>query len=170
MEEMIVNKVQNSKLIQKDLASYKPKIPFFELDLSPQLWQGLIVKEKEFRNWIAIHDWEQYKNGAVWIHCSVDAIVPAWAFMLVISQLTKHTIPSIVGTRQDLEKKLIKKAIEQEDLTQYHDAMIVVKGCSDIESIEFAMCEFVVHFQQVAKSILFGEPCSTVPVYKKKRT
>jgi len=169
MEATIVNKVKNSKLIQKDLAEYKPKVPFYEIDISTQLWQELILKEKDFRAWIATHDWSQYDNGAVWIHCSSDAVVPAWAYMLIVSQLTQRSISCVVGTKQDLEKILIKMAIQREDLTQYREAMLVVKGCSEIESIEFAMAEFVVHFQRVAKSIMFGEPCSTVPIFKKAR-
>lgn len=168
MEE-IVNKVKNSGLVQKDLAEYKPKIPFYEIDLAEQLWQGLILKEKDFRTWLKDNDWSHYDNGAVWIHCSSDAIVPAWAFMLVISKLTERNIPAIVGSKTDLEKMLIKKAIEQEDLNRYQDAMLIVKGCSDIHSIEFAMSEFVVHFQKAAKSIMFGEPCSTVPVFKRSK-
>ncbi len=168
MEE-IVNKVKNSGLIQKDLAVYKPKMPFFEIDLSEQLWQGLILKEKDFRTWLKENDWSKYSNGAVWIHCSTDAILPAWAYMLVISKLTELDVPAVVGTKIDLEKMLIKKAIEREDLSEYEDAMMIVKGCSDIHSIEFAMSEFVAHFQKAAKSIMFGEPCSTVPVYKRNK-
>jgi hypothetical protein len=163
----IVNKVKNSGLIQKDLAEYKPRMPFYEIDLSEQLWQGLILKEKDFRQWLKDNDWAKYDGGAVWIHCSSDAILPAWAFMLVVSKLTERSIDSIVGTKEDLEKMLIKRAIEKENLDNYQDAMMSVKGCSDIHSIEFAMSEFVSHFQKAAKSIMFGEPCSTVPVYKR---
>jgi len=168
MEE-IVNKVKNSGLLQKDLAAYKPRMPFYEIDIAEQLWQGLILKEKDYRAWLKEHDWSMYDNGAVWIHCSSEAIVPAWAFMLIVSKLTERGIPSIVGSKQELEKMLIKKAIEQEDLSQYQDAMMIVKGCSDIHSIEFAMSEFVAHFQKAAKSIMFGEPCSTVPVFKRSK-
>lgn len=168
MEE-IVKKVAKSGLIQKDLAEYKPKMSFYEIDLAEQLWQGLILKEKDFRIWVKDHDWLQYNGGAVFVHCSSDAIVPAWAYMLVVSKLTEHSTPSVVGSRKDLEKMLIKKAIEKEDLNQYKDAMLIVKGCSDIQSIEFAMAEFVAHFQKAAKSIMFGEPCSTVPVFKRSK-
>ncbi len=169
MEE-IINKVKNSGLLQKDLAEYKPKTPFYEIDIAEQLWQGLILKEKDYRVWLKDNDWSKYDNGAVWIHCSSDAIVPAWAFMLIVSKLTERNIPSIVGSKIDLEKMLIKKAIEKEDLSNYQDAMMIVKGCSDIHSIEYAMSEFVAHFQKAAKSIMFGEPCSTVPVYKRSKT
>jgi len=168
-DELIVNKVKNSKLVQKDLAIYKPKLLFYEIDIATQLWQGLILKEKDFRSWISTHDWSIYQGGAVWIRCSSDAIVPSWAFMLVVSQLTLLNVPCVVGTKQDLEKMLIKKAIHQEKLSDYVDAMLVVKGCSDIYSIDFAMSEFVAYFQPVVKSIMFGEPCSTVPIFKKRR-
>jgi len=165
----IVNKVKESGLIQKDLAEYKPKLPFVHIDLSEQLWQGLILKEKDFRQWLKDTDWSTYDGKAVWVNCSTDAIVPAWAYMLVISKLTERDIPAIVGTKEDLEKMLIKKAIEKEDLSNYQNAKIIVKGCSDIQAIEFAMSEFVAHFQKAASSIMFGEPCSTVPVYKRKK-
>lgn len=168
MEE-IVNKIKQSGLVQMDLANYKPKIPFFEIDLAACLYEGLILKEKDFRCWIKEHDWANYQSGAVWVHCSSDAIVPAWAFMLVVSKLTSLNIPTIVGTKTDLEKMLIKQAIQQEDVTNYTDARIIVKGCSDIQSVAYAMSEFVAHFQPVAQSIMFGEPCSTVPVYKRPK-
>jgi len=168
VEATIVNKVKNSKLLQKDLAFYKPKVKFYEIDISKQLLQGFFLKEKDFRLWISTHDWSYYNYGAVWIHCSTDAIVPSWAYMLIVSQLTQLSIPCIVGTKQDLEKKLIKEAIQREDLSNYKDAMIILKGCSDIESVDFAMSEFVAYFQPVVKSIMFGEPCSTVPIFKRK--
>lgn len=168
MEE-IVNKVKDSGLIQMDLADFKPRETIVGLDIAPQLWQGLILKEKDFRAWIKEHNWEDYAQSAVYIYCSVDAIIPAWAYMLLTSRLTEVGALSLVGTETDLRKMLIRRNIEQVDRTQYTDERIIVKGCSDIAAPEYAMSVFVTHFQPVVRSILFGEPCSTVPVYKRKK-
>ncbi len=165
----IVNKVKESGLIQMDLANYKPKQPIIGLDLAPQLWQGLIVREKDFRTWIKEHDWSDYSGKAVHIYCSADAIIPVWAYMLVSSKLSEAGAESMVGTEVELQKMLIRKAIESEDTNDFKDARIIVKGCSDIAAPEFAMSVFVNHFQPVVRSIMFGEPCSTVPVFKRRR-
>lgn len=168
MEE-IKNKVATSGLIQMDLANYKPRVEILGLDLAPQLWEGLILKEKDFRAWIKDHDWDAYSQKAVYIYCSVDAIIPVWAFMLVTSKLSEADAFSRVGTKLELEKELIRSAIESVDLTEFEEAKLIVKGCSDIAAPEFAMSEFIKHFQKAASSIMFGEPCSTVPVFKKKK-
>jgi hypothetical protein len=167
MEE-IRNKVAESGLIQLDLADFKPEIALVGIDLADQLWQGLVIKEKEFRSWLANHDWSVYKGKAVYVFCSADAIVPTWAFMLVISQLTQNGVFSIVGTSDELTKELINQSIEQLDLSDFQDGRIIIKGCSDIASPAYAMSKLVSHLQPVAKSIMYGEPCSTVPIYKHK--
>ncbi len=168
MEE-IRNKIAESGLIQMDLAKYKPKKPAIGIDVSEQLLEGLLLREKPFRHWIKENDWKQYQGKAVYIYCSTDAIVPAWAYMLIVSKLLEFEVQSIVGNETELERFLINEAIRKEDLTPFVDGKIIVKGCSDIHSIEFAMATFVSHFQQVASSIMFGEPCSTVPVYKRPK-
>jgi hypothetical protein len=165
----ITNKVATSGLIQMDLANYKPKLELIGLDLAPQLWEELILKEKDFRQWIKEHSWERYSKKAVYIYCSADAIIPVWAFMLISSKLSEHEVFSIVGTKNELEKALILKAIESVKLEEYEGSKLIVKGCSDIASPEFAMSEFIKHFQKAANSIMFGEPCSTVPVFKRKK-
>lgn len=164
----IVNRVKESGLITIDLASYKPQKPFGELDVANQLWQGLVLKEKDFRTWIKDHDWSVYSGKAVFVHCSADAIVPTWAFMLVGSQLQKVNSNFVIGTERDLEKKLIYDKIALEDIKQYKDGRIIIKGCSDIACPEYAMVELLKRIQPVAKSIMYGEPCSTVPVFKRK--
>ena len=168
MEE-IVNKVKDSGLVQLDLAQFKPKEQLIGLDIAPQLWEGLILKEKDFRDWIKNHDWSIYQSSAVYIYCDADAIVPVWAYMLITSKLSQQGVFSIVGSKQELQKELILRNIQSVDLTQYKDAKIIVKGCSDITSPEYAMSVFIRHFQQAATSIMFGEPCSTVPVYKRPK-
>lgn len=164
----IVNKVKESGLIQLDLAAFKPQFPVLEIDLAQNLWQGLILKEKDFRSWIKENDWEQYRNSYVYIHCSADAIIPVWAYMLVSSQLNERNILNVVGTKDELLKHAITHAIQKLDLSDYQDGRIIIKGCSDIPFPAFAMTELVKHLQPVAKSIMFGEPCSTVPVFKRK--
>ena len=167
MEE-IRNKVEESGLIQLDLAAFKPKAEICEIDIADQLWQGLILKEKDFRTWIKEHDWQQYHGKAVCVFCSADAIVPTWAFMLVASQINDIATDFLIGSKEDLEKALIQKAIGDLPLTEFIDGKIIIKGCSDITSPEFAMSELLKRIQPVAKSIMYGEPCSTVPIYKRR--
>jgi len=167
MEE-IRNKVEESGLIQLDLAQFKPSLAILEIDIADQLWQGLILKEKDFRSWIKEHNWGQYQGKAVCVYCSADAIVPTWAFMLVASQLNEIAAYYLIGNHQDLEKQLIKNNIEAFDLTEFNDGKVIIKGCSDISSPEFAMSELIKKLQPVVKSIMYGEPCSTVPIYKRR--
>jgi len=164
----IVNRVKESGLISLDLGSYKPSVELATIDIAATLWQGLVLREREFRSWVKDHDWKQYNGKAVNIYCSVDAIIPTWAYMLIASQLIEQKIEFIVGTRDDLEKKLIQNKIQKEDLDKYVDARIIIKGCADITDPAFSMTELIKHLQPVAKSIMYGEPCSTVPVFKKK--
>ena len=164
----IKNKVKGSGLIQLDLADYKPRVPMVGIDLAAQLWQGLVLKEKDFRAWIKENDWDAYENKAVFIFCSADAIVPTWAYMLVASALQSIAKKVQVGTQLDLEKALISEAITAIDLTEFQDGKVIVKGCSDIAAPEFAMVTLLAHLQGVVQSIMYGEPCSTVPIYKRK--
>ncbi|MBI1838076.1 MAG: DUF2480 family protein [Flavobacteriia bacterium] len=167
MEE-IINKVKDSGLISLDLGKFNPKDEIIGIDLAEQLWQGLVLKEKDFRNWIKENNWSQFENKAVYIHCSVDALIPTWAYMLVASTINNIAETYIVGTKIDLQKKLIQKEISKEPLEKYHDGRVIVKGCSDIPAVDFAMVTLIQHLQPVVKSIMYGEPCSTVPVYKRK--
>ena len=164
----IVNRVKESGLISIDLADYKPTQDIVGVDIADQLWERLVLKEKDFRAWIKEHDWSQYAGKAVYVHCSEDAIVPTWAYMLVGSNLEANNASYVVGSRRFLEKKLILANIQNEDTAAYVDGRIIIKGCADISAPEYAMTELVRHLQPVAKSIMYGEPCSTVPVFKRK--
>ncbi|MBU3661033.1 MAG: DUF2480 family protein [Flavobacteriales bacterium] len=168
MEE-IKNKVKESGLIQMDLADFKPTTEIVEIDLASQLWQGLVLKEKDFRNWIQTEDWSKYSKKAIYIHCSADAIVPTWAFMLVASALVGIATTIVVGNKLDLEKQLIAENIQALDLEDYQEKRVIIKGCSDISCPEFAMVTLLNRLQPVVLSIMYGEPCSTVPVYKRKK-
>lgn len=164
----ILNKVKESGLISMDLANYKPALSIQEIDLTEQLWQGLILKEKDFRSWIKENNWSTYLDKGIFIHCSADAIVPTWAYMLVASQLTGIANCYIVGTKDELTKKIIEQNINGIDLTEFIDGRVIIKGCSDIPFPDFAMACLVEKLQPVVKSIMYGEPCSTVPVFKRK--
>ena len=165
----IKNKVKESGIIQLDLADFKPKNELVGIDLSERLYQGLILKEKDFRLWLKENNWQQYEEKAVFIYCSAEAIIPTWAYMLVISKLMPYTKQVLVGARIDLEKKMIQDNIVAMDLSTMTDQRVIIKGCSDIASPEFAMSELVRVLQPVVKSIMYGEPCSTVPIFKKKK-
>ncbi len=167
MEE-IINKVKESGLINLDLAKYNPTEKIVGIDIAEQLWNGLVLKEKDFRAWIKEHDWTIYFNKLVFIHCSADAIVPTWAYMLIASSLQSHASLYIVGSKDELLKKTIERNIQQLDLAPLMDGRIIIKGCSDIPFPDFAMCTLIEHIQPVSKSIMYGEPCSTVPVFKRK--
>ena len=165
----IKNKVKESGIIQLDLADFKPKNELVGIDLSERLYQGLILKEKDFRLWLKENNWQQYEGKAVFIYCSAEAIIPTWAYMLVISMLMPYTEQVLAGTRIDLEKKMIQDNIVSMDLSTMTDQRVIIKGCSDIASPEYAMSELVRVLQPVVKSIMYGEPCSTVPIFKKKK-
>ena len=164
----IINKVKDSGLISLDLAKFNPKEQIIGIDLAEQLWQGLVLKEKDFRTWIKENDWKQFENKAIYIYCSADAFVPTWAYMLIASAIEGIAKTYIVGNKLDLQKQLIKTAIFNEPLDEYIDGRVIVKGCSDIPAPDFSMVTLIQHLQPVVKSIMYGEPCSTVPVFKRK--
>ena len=164
----IRNRVKESGLITLDLGDFKPSGQMLSIDLADQLWQGLVLKEKDFRTWISSNNWDEYADKNVHVHCSVDAIIPTWAYMLVGSELNKVSANFVIGTKEDLEKALILTKIQSLDLSEFNDGRIIIKGCSDISAPEYAMTELCKRLQTVAKSIMYGEPCSTVPVFKRK--
>lgn len=167
MEE-IVNKVKESGLINLDLAKFQLTERIETIDIADQLWNGLVLKEKDFRAWIKENDWTRFANKAVLVHCSADAIVPTWAYMLVTSSLQPYASYIHVGTRQELEKNRVKHLIEQLDLEPLKEGRVIIKGCSDHPYPDFAMSCLVEHLQKTVKSIMYGEPCSTVPIFKRK--
>ena len=165
----IKNKIKDSGLIQLDLADFKPTSILLGLDLAAHLWQGLVLKEKDFRAWIKGADWESYQGKSVYIYCSADAIIPTWAFMLVSAALNPHAACIYVGSKIDLEKQLIAENIGKIETAKFKNAKVIVKGCSDISNPEFALVTLLNHLQPHVDSLMYGEPCSTVPVYKKAK-
>jgi len=166
----IVNKVEQSGLIQVDLLDYLPKnnelVPF---DFAPLLWEGLVLKEKDFRSFIKDHDWEQYRNKVVYLFCSTDAILPSWSFLLANAKLVGIAKTTVVGNEADAKQVALIQAIQSLDLEQFRDGKLIVKGCSDLPDPNNAMMAFFSRVQTVCNSIMFGEPCSTVPIYKKPK-
>ena len=167
MAEEIVNKIAQAQIEQIDLKDFLFKGELQSIDLRDQLWNELVLKEKEFRAWVKDHDWTIYKNQTVCIFCSADAIIPAWAFMLVTAEL-KEAKKVICGTVADAKSELFFDALSNWDVTALADKRVMVKGCSDIPEPNKAYVVFTAKLLPVVKSLMFGEPCSAVPVYKKK--
>ncbi len=163
----IVNKVKNSGLITIDLEDFLPSEQIFVgLDIKDQLWQGLALKEKDFRAYINTEDWSKYQDKVVHIYCSADAIVPPWAFMLLAAALQGHARNVVYGNREVAMESLVLQAIYDLNPEAFTGSRIVIKGCSKIPNIEKHLTAFTVLFKGEVQSIMYGEPCSTVPIYK----
>ena len=165
----LVNRVANSSLITINLEDYFPDIPISEFDLKDYLFQGLILKEKEFREALKAHDWVQYEDNHLAVFCSTDAIVPIWAYMLVATSAKPFAKSIFQGTPEELLKKLYTQALDRLTFEQYQDQRIVIKGCSDKPVPPAAYLEIAARLQPYAQSIMYGEPCSTVPIFKRPR-
>jgi hypothetical protein len=167
MEE-IINKVKDSGLLHLDLEKFKPSQKVVQIDIADQLWNGFVLKEKDFRSWIKDNNWDELQGCYVHIVCTADAIVPTWAYMLLASVLEGKAETWVVGTKEDLLKKVIAKKINRLDDETYRDGRVIIKGCSDHPYPDFAMAMLVEKLQPLVKSIMYGEPCSTVPIFKRK--
>ena len=165
-EQEIVNKVAQSGLIQLNLEDFSPEGERIVFDLKDYLFQDLILKEKEFRSALKSIEWPIYKNKHVAIDCSTDAIIPTWAFMLVAVYLQPYSQTIIFGDLDALESELFRKTIAQLDVDQYRDERIIIQGCGNKPVPKSAYVEITRILQPVAKSIMFGEACSTVPLFK----
>jgi hypothetical protein len=165
----IVNKVANSVLEVFDLEDYYPKGNRIQIDISQWLYEGFILKEKDFRDALKNHDWKQYQDSFVAIHCSTDAIIPAWATMLVTIQLTPFTKKVVSGDLVDLETELYLEILPTLDYSIYKDKPIIIKGCSKKPVPESAYIYASQKLQEYAKSIMYGEACSAVPLFKAKK-
>lgn len=167
METQLINRVANSGLITINLEEYFPKNEFAIFDLKDYLFHGLILKEKDFRLSLKEADWSVYKNKTVLIQCTADAIIPLWAYMLVTQYLSGMADEVFVGSQEEFVKAHYKKVLSDKDWSDMADQRIVIKGCSDKPVPEEAYALMTHILVPIAKSIMFGEPCSTVPVYKK---
>lgn len=167
-EDMIINKVANSGLITLDLEEYYHAGERVIYDIAENLFQGLILREKDFREFLKQHNWAQYHNKNVAIVCSADAIVPTWAYMLLAIHLEPYANLYVFGSIEMLENALFQQALSRIELTQYSDAKVVIKGCSHVPVPTYAYVEITRLLKPYVKSIMYGEPCSTVPIYKRK--
>ena len=168
MSEDIINKVALSELVTIDLESFYPKDEIVVFDLQPYLFMGLVLKEKEFRQALQNIDWSQYKNKVAAVTCTADAIIPVWAYMLVASYLQPYATDTIMGNESIAAEYLILKRIESIDVNEYIDKRIVIKGCGHIKIADSAYLAITKRLRPVTRSIMYGEPCSTVPIYKRK--
>ncbi|RZA00241.1 MAG: DUF2480 family protein [Sphingobacteriaceae bacterium] len=168
IQETIINKVAQSGLVTVDPAEFYPAGERVVYDIKDNLFQGLILREKDFREFVKEHDWQQYKDKYVAVTCTADAIVPAWAYMLLGNRIAPYAIEVVFGDLEVLETVLFIKAIAKMDPEKYRDQRLVIKGCGDIPVPVSAYVELTKKLTPVAKSLMFGEPCSTVPIYKRK--
>jgi hypothetical protein len=164
-EEPIVNKVNESGLVQFDLEELYQHGERILFDLKGWLFEELILKEKDFRERIKSHDWNSYRDKFVAIACTADAIVPTWAFMLVASSLEPFAKKIVYGDLLKLESEIFKESIASLDPESFRDQKVVIKGCSDHVPVS-AYVDLVSFLRPLVKSMMYGEPCSTVPVYK----
>lgn len=167
-EHEIVNKVASSSLITFELEKYYESGARASLDIREQLFQGLVLREKDFRQFVKTYDWSQYQNKHVAVYCSADAIIPAWAFMLLGIALRPYAASVVFGQEKDLEIFLFRRNLEKVDWESFSNAKVVVKGCSHVEVPETIYLELASKLHPVVSSLMFGEPCSTVPLYKRK--
>jgi len=168
IQENIVNKVAQSGLVSVDPASFYPPGERVVYDIKDNLFHGLMLREKDFREFVKDHDWAQYAGKNVAITCSADAIVPTWAYMLLANRMAPYAREIVFGNIDTLETILFEKALTVLDVEQYRDKRIVIKGCGDVAVPNSAYIELTKKLTPVVKSLMFGEPCSTVPIYKRK--
>ena len=164
----IVNRVASSSLITVDLEELRPEGKRHLIDISHWLESGFILREKEFRQTLSEHAWSQYKNAFVAVDCTTEAVLPAWASLLVATYL-QDAQQVVWGNGMALEQSLFSKAIENLDITLYQDQPLIIKGCSDVTVPQAAYLQLIRKLQPVAKSLFFGEACSSVPLYKAKK-
>lgn len=165
----IINKVAQSGIITIDLEEFYPKDERVLLDIKDQLFQGLILREKDFREFVKNEDWSKYNNKFIAITCTTDAIVPTWAYMLLAIHLQPFAKKIVFGNLETLETIIYQELLSTINIHDYTDARIVIKGCGSLPIPIAAYVELTRLLTPVAKSIMYGEPCSTVPLYKKAK-
>ena len=168
MEKEIINRVDQSGLTELNLEEYYPAGERVLIDVKENLFQGLILREKDLREFVKNENWEKYKGKFVAIACTADAIVPTWAYMLIAQALTPFAAKVIFGDLKTLETIIFHEALSKIDPELFRDKRVVIKGCGEIPVPESAYVEITRLLTPLVKSIMYGEPCSTVPVMKKK--
>jgi hypothetical protein len=169
MAEEIVNRVAKSPLINIDLEELYPEGKRVLFDIKEWLYEGIILREKEFRQLVTEHDWSQYQDAYVALTCSEDAIVPSWAYLLLSAELTPYAKKVVVGNLELLETAIFQEIIQKMEVSAYENRPIIIKGCADKPIPPSAFSFLIERIQPVAKTIMYGEACSTVPLYKRKK-
>ena len=169
MADEIINRVANSKLQVIDLEDFYPEGKRVLFDIKDWLLEGLVLREKDFRASVSNHDWSQYKDNYVALYCSTDAIVPDWAYMLIAIQLQDIAKLSVIGNLEHLESIVYSQIISELDISTYKDLPVIIKGCSNKPVPSNALILLIQRLKPIAKSLMFGEACSSVPLYRKKR-
>lgn len=168
-DQPLINRVANSGLITINLEEYYPTHEFVVFDLKDYLFKELILKEKDYRQALKEIDWEQYRDKIVLIYCSTDAILPVWSYMLVSAYLAPVAYQQYQGTRQEFLKYHYCQIIAAMDCSIHAEKRVVIKGCSDKDVPPSAYLQMTKALQPYAQSIMYGEPCSTVPIFKRPR-
>ncbi len=169
MSEAIVNRVANSALVTFNLEEYYHAGDRVVYDIRQNLFQDLILKEKDFRAFVKEHDWQQYNGKNVALICTTDAVIPTWAYMLLTTAIAPYANLVVFGDLEALEQALFQQALTNIDLQQFSDQRVVIKGCSKVDVPVFAYVEIIRLLQPITKSLMYGEPCSTVPIYKAQK-
>jgi uncharacterized protein DUF2480 len=169
MQDEIINRVANSKLITIDLEKFYPEGKRILFDIKDWLFEGLVLREKDFRQNVKAHDWSQYQGNYIALTCSTEAIIPSWAFMLLTTNLTPFVKKVLMGNLETLETSIYQDIITDLDVLEYKDKPVIIKGCSNKPVPENAYLLLTSKLMPVAKSIMFGEACSSVPLYKKRK-
>jgi len=169
MSEAIVNRVANSALVTFNLEEYYHAGDRVVYDIRQNLFQDLILKEKDFRAFVKEHDWQQYNGKNVALICTTDAVIPTWAYMLLTTAIAPYANLVVFGDLEALEQALFQQALTNIDLQQFSAQRVVIKGCSKVDVPVFAYVEIIRLLQPITKSLMYGEPCSTVPIYKAQK-
>ncbi|OSY88897.1 hypothetical protein WH52_04330 [Tenacibaculum holothuriorum] len=169
MAEEIINRVANSSLITIDLEDFYPSGNRVLFDIKNWLYEGLILREKDFREHVKNHDWSQHQDNYVALTCSSDAIIPSWAYLLLSTQLAPFAKKVVVGNLELLETVVYQEIINNLNISEYDNKPVIIKGCTNKPIPASAYTLLIEKIQPVAKTIMFGEACSTVPLYKKKK-
>ena len=168
MSDEIINKVASSGLITLNLEDYFPKGKRVLFDMKTWLFEEMILKEKDFREKVKKHDWTAHQNQHIAIDCSTDAIIPVWAYMLISSSLSPFATTIVKGNLQTLETILYEKAIHKIDFNPFLNQRVIIKGCSNLPVCEHAFGLITHKLMPIANSIMYGEACSSVPIFKRK--
>lgn len=166
----IVNKIKQSKLETIDLEKFVADAKIHELDLKDFLFKEMILKEGEYREKMDAHDWGQYEDGFLTVYCSTDAIIPKWAYMLVVQHAQEHAKDVLFGTKQEALSQIFKQKLDQTDWQKYEDRFVLLKGCSKMDVPADVYMYATKKLMPHVKKLMYGEACSNVPIYRKKRS